>query len=149
MFHTKLLVSDRSVITAPEDLRGARLGVNEYQNTGSVWTRGILEDEFGVKPSAITWYEGRPPGLSHGGETGFTPPSGIAVESVPAGSDLATMLLDGQVDAIMKLGGGTATNPGLTEEDLLRDARVRRRSRMWWRRAAATTTRRGSTPSTK
>src|SRR5690606_27660121 len=38
-------------INKPEDLRGKTIGVPEYQITANVWIRGILEDEYGIKPS--------------------------------------------------------------------------------------------------
>ena len=41
-------------IKTPQDLRGKRIGVPEYQLTALVWIRGMLQEEFGVKPSEST-----------------------------------------------------------------------------------------------
>src|SRR5262249_24391798 len=50
--HTSIYVrTDR--ITKPEDLKGKKVGVPEYQLTANVWARAILEDDHGVKPSDI------------------------------------------------------------------------------------------------
>ena len=34
------------------------VGIPEYQVTAAVWIRGILEDEYGVKPSDLDWRSG-------------------------------------------------------------------------------------------
>src|SRR5215831_20056656 len=49
-FHTRILVRTQAGITAPADLRGKRVGVPEYQQTAAIWGRGVLENEFGVRP---------------------------------------------------------------------------------------------------
>jgi 4,5-dihydroxyphthalate decarboxylase len=36
-----------SGITRPEELRGATVGVAEYQLTANVWIRGILAEHYG------------------------------------------------------------------------------------------------------
>src|SRR5207247_8936232 len=38
-------------IKAPEDLKGKRVGLPEYQLTACVWARIILADQHGVKPA--------------------------------------------------------------------------------------------------
>jgi 4,5-dihydroxyphthalate decarboxylase len=125
-FHTRLIVNSGAGITGPEDLRGKRIGINEYQNTASVWMRGALEDEFGVAPKEVHWFTGRPLSLSHGGATGFTPPAGVRIDQLDPGADLGSLLERGELDAVMKLGGGTEMNPGLTEAELLRRPGIRR-----------------------
>src|SRR5947209_14658333 len=52
--HTSIYVrTDR--IRKPQDLKGRKVGVPEYQLTAIVWARAILEDDFGVKPRDIHW----------------------------------------------------------------------------------------------
>ena len=47
--HTSIYVrTDR--IKKPEDLKGKKVGVPEYQLTANVWARAFLEDDYGVKP---------------------------------------------------------------------------------------------------
>jgi 4,5-dihydroxyphthalate decarboxylase len=55
-FHTGIYVRCDRAIDEPLDLRGKRVGVPEYQQTSAVWSRGILEHEFGVKPQEIEWF---------------------------------------------------------------------------------------------
>ena len=55
--HTSIYVrTDR--VGKPEDLKGKKVGVSEYQLTANVWARALLEDEYGVKPSDIHWVRG-------------------------------------------------------------------------------------------
>ena len=49
-FHTTILVNRKSGIATPADLKGRRVGVPEYQQTAALWTRGVLQHEFGVQP---------------------------------------------------------------------------------------------------
>jgi len=99
-FHTYIFVRADSKIRRPSDLAGKRFGLPEYQMTAAVWTRGVLHHEFGVAPSAIRWHVERSPSLSHGGQTGFTPPKGVSIERVPEGETLFSLLLRGKLDAI-------------------------------------------------
>jgi 4,5-dihydroxyphthalate decarboxylase len=100
-FHTGIIVRDDSSLHAPGDLRGKRVGVLEYQQTSVVWIRGILQHVYGVDPHDLAWFMERRPEQSHGGSTGFTPPDGIRLQYVDAGTSLAAMLTDGAIDAIL------------------------------------------------
>jgi 4,5-dihydroxyphthalate decarboxylase len=82
-FHTSVLVNAAAGIDRPQDLRGKRVGVPEYQQTWAVWSRGVLEDEFGVRPQDIHWFMERGADRSHGAATGFRPPPGVRVDPVP------------------------------------------------------------------
>jgi 4,5-dihydroxyphthalate decarboxylase len=87
-----------SAIKRPEDLIGKRVGVEEYQMTAAVWSRGILEHDFGVSQDQVHWYMERTEELSHGGATGFTPPKGISFQRVPTDKSLASMLVNHELD---------------------------------------------------
>ncbi len=100
-FHTSIYVSKKSGIKKPEDLKGKKFAVPEYQVTAALWMRGALEDEFGVKPKDIKWYVERRQNMSHGGETGFKPPEGVSVERLPEGQTMAYLLSEGKIDALM------------------------------------------------
>lgn len=100
-FHTRVLVRAAAGIEKPEDLRGKRVGVAEYQQTAAVWSRGILKDEFGVDPVEIEWFMERSPERSHGGVTGFTPPPGVRFRHISPETDLGAMLLADELDALL------------------------------------------------
>ena len=81
------------------DLKGKRVGVPEYQQTAALWTRGVFQHEFGVRPEELHWFMERTEERSHGGATGFTPPPGVRFEYIPREKSIATMLLSGELDA--------------------------------------------------
>jgi 4,5-dihydroxyphthalate decarboxylase len=54
--HGAILANTKSGIRTPKDLEGKRVGVNRgYTVTTGVWARGILQAEYGVDLSKITW----------------------------------------------------------------------------------------------
>ncbi len=99
LFHTELAVHLDSGVKEPGDLNGKRIGVVEYQQTAALWMRGILEHDFGVSQYKVDWYMERTEELSHGGATGFTPPSGISFHRIPTDKSLVSMLVDHELDA--------------------------------------------------
>ncbi len=100
-FHTSIIVRRDGAVAAPADLRGKRIGVPEYQQTWAVWSRGILQHEFGVHSRDIEWFMERNPDKSHGGATGFAAPEGVRVNQIPPGSNIGKMLLRGALDGAL------------------------------------------------
>lgn len=99
MFHIELDTRTNAGITHPSQLRGKRIGVPEYQQTAALWLRAVLQHDFGIHASEIHWFMERGEELSHGGATGFEPPSGITLDRIPPDASLASMLLAGELDA--------------------------------------------------
>jgi len=100
-FHTSILVRRAAGIDAPADLKGKRVGVPEYQQTAALWTRGVLQHEFGVHPQDIEFWMERTPDKSHGGATGFRPPPSVTVNQIPADKSIGSMMLMGELDAAL------------------------------------------------
>src|SRR5438105_10170501 len=48
--YTRIMIRHSSGIRAdhPEDLKGKRVGVADYQQTAALWQRGVLQHEFGI-----------------------------------------------------------------------------------------------------
>src|SRR5438132_8166994 len=102
LFHTELSYNTNSGIKEAGDLVGKRIGVGEYQQTAALWQRGILEHDFGVSQYKVHWYMERTEELSHGGATGFTPPTGISFQRIPPDKSMASMLVSNELDAAAK-----------------------------------------------
>lgn len=97
--HMDVQVNADAGVDGPADLKGKRIGVGEYQQTASIWLRGVLEHDFGVSQYDVEWWMELSEELSQGGSTGFTPPKGIKLQRVPSEKSLATMLANGEIDA--------------------------------------------------
>jgi 4,5-dihydroxyphthalate decarboxylase len=91
--------SDR--VKSPADLKGKRVGVPEYQQTAALWTRGILQHEWGVAPKDMEFWMERTPDHSHAGATGFKPPLGVTIRQIPHEKNIGSMLVSGELDATL------------------------------------------------
>src|SRR6266536_2595062 len=100
-FHTGIWVRADRGIEKPEDLKGKKVGVPEYQQTAALWARGVLQHEFGVNPQDIEWWMERTEDRSHGGATGFKPPEGIRLNRIPPEKSIGSMMLSGELDATL------------------------------------------------
>src|SRR5262245_60806656 len=100
-FHTGVLVRRDAGIETPVDLKGKRVGVPEYQQTAALWTRGVLQHEFGVEPKQMEFWMERNPEHSHGGATDFKAPPGVTIHQIPLGKDIGSMMLSGELQATL------------------------------------------------
>jgi len=99
--HSCIFVSSKSGIRRPEDLKGKRVGVPEYQMTAPVWIRGIVADEYGVK---VTDYEHLSGGEEEPGRIDklkIDLPPAIRVRPIGATQTLAQMIAEGELDAMV------------------------------------------------
>ena len=98
--HTSIYVrTDR--IKKPEDLKGKRIGLPEYQLTANVWARSILEDDYGVKPADVYWVRGGIEEAARPEKIAIKLPPEIKLEDAPAGKSISTLLRDGAIDGFM------------------------------------------------
>lgn len=98
--HSTIYLRADSDIRDASDLSGRRVGVPEYQMTASVWTRGLLKDEYGIDAGDITWVTG---GMEQPGRAERQPlslPDHISTERVVE-TTLVDGLIDGSIDALM------------------------------------------------
>ena len=97
-FHTEILVRKESEIKTPADLNGRRVGVPEYQQTAALWTRGILQHEFGVPQQDMQHWMERVPTHSHAASVGFKAPPGVTINPIPPEKNIGSMMLAGELD---------------------------------------------------
>jgi 4,5-dihydroxyphthalate decarboxylase len=98
--HGYFFINTEKGIKSPKDLIGKRGGVPEYSMTAAVYMRGLLQHEYGVKPTDIEWVQGRADRLKH------ALPPGVRLTQAPAGTELGDLLERGELDFLM-----TANNP--------------------------------------
>ncbi len=98
--HGYFFINTAKGIRTPADLAGKRGGVPEYSMTAAVYMRGLLQHEYGVKPGAVEWVQGRADRL------GRALPEDVRVTQAPAGTELGDLLERGEIDFLM-----TANNP--------------------------------------
>jgi 4,5-dihydroxyphthalate decarboxylase len=70
-----------SPVRHPSELAGKKVTVHRYNATTPVWLKGILQNEFGVKPSDIEWHVAEPDIAE---ESLHRPPSEIHIRFIPA-----------------------------------------------------------------
>lgn len=98
--HTSIYVR-KDKIRRPEDLKGKRIGVPEYQLTANVWARAILEDDYGVKPSDVTWVRG---GIDQPGrpeKIRISLPPDVKMVDAPPDTTISDMLDRGEIEGFM------------------------------------------------
>jgi len=98
--HTAIYVrTDR--IKKPEDLKGKRVGLPEYQLTANVWARAILQDDHGVRPSDIQWVRGGIEDADRPEKIAIKLPADVKLEDAPAGKSISRLLADGAIDGFI------------------------------------------------
>ena len=105
-FQHQCLITRKSdtPITAGE-LAGRRIGVRAYTQTTGVWIRGILENDYGVPASSVTWVTQEGAHLAE-----YVNPAWVTQQDDPR--SLPQMLHDGDIDAAI-LGNDLPDDPGL------------------------------------
>jgi 4,5-dihydroxyphthalate decarboxylase len=97
--HSAIWVRDGAGIREPRDLVGKRIGVPKYHMTAAVWVRGILEDEYGVAPADLQWFEGGEGTAVK--EVDVTLPAAIRHQWVAGDRTLGDLLARGELDAFV------------------------------------------------
>ncbi len=96
-----IFVSAKSGIRKPQDLKGRRIGVPEYQMTAPVWIRGILSDDYGVKVTDCEHFSGGEEQAGRDEKLKINVPSHIRLKAIPGDKTLSRMLADGELDALV------------------------------------------------
>lgn len=94
--HSYLFVGERSTVRRPEQLAGGRIGLRTWTNTAGIWTRGILQDEYGVDLRNIRWVL---QDEDTAGERGL--PADFDIERVRPGESVVDLTARGELDALI------------------------------------------------
>jgi 4,5-dihydroxyphthalate decarboxylase len=119
-FHANILVRRTAGIERPEDLKGRRVGVTEYQQTAALWTRGYLQHEYDVHPRDIEFWMERNDDRSQGAAVGFIPPKDVKLNYIPNDTNMGQMLLDGKLHGALRYLAGTDNLVDRSSVDLYR-----------------------------
>ncbi|MBZ9653741.1 ABC transporter substrate-binding protein [Phyllobacterium lublinensis] len=101
--HHGLVVRPDSGISTPKDLEGKKVGVRAYTVTTGVWTRGILQNEYGVDPYKVNWMVDDEEHVQE-----LKLPDNV--QHVPEDKSLASMMANGEIQA------GFLANAGIGRE---------------------------------
>src|SRR5713101_6162202 len=91
--HGAIVYNTKAGVRTPKDLEGRKVGVNRgYTVTTGLWARAILQHEYGVDLSRVTWVLS---GDEHVAE--YRPP--VNVIPIEPGKTLEAMLIAGEIAA--------------------------------------------------
>lgn len=99
--HQAIYIRADAGITAPEDLKGRRIGVPEFQLTANVWARGLLSDEYGVGVTDVEWLIGDIDEVKREEKVPADLPDHIPHRTLGPDETLWGLMQTGQVDAII------------------------------------------------
>jgi 4,5-dihydroxyphthalate decarboxylase len=88
---------------SPKDIEGRKVGVRTYAQTTGLWVRGILQHEYGVDLSKVTWLTIDEAHLAEHRD----PPN---CQRIPPGKKLDQMMLSGEIAAAI-LGNDMPSDP--------------------------------------
>jgi 4,5-dihydroxyphthalate decarboxylase len=98
--HSGIYIRKGAGIDKPQDLRGKRIGVPEYQITAVVWMRGLMQHEYGVAPAEIHWRSGGQEQPGRHERTPLKPIPGLDLQPIGDDRMLVGMLKTGELDAL-------------------------------------------------
>ncbi|HEX6437026.1 MAG TPA: hypothetical protein VF182_07835 [Candidatus Binatia bacterium] len=108
--HPYIFCSPSSAIERPEDLKGKKIGMDQYRLTVGLWARGILQEDYGVSPEECEWFTSEREGA------GYQPSPNVKITVTHQPAE--AMLLKGEIDALIP--------PNIVPSFRAKDARIRR-----------------------
>jgi 4,5-dihydroxyphthalate decarboxylase len=98
--HSSLYVRSDGPIKTINDLKGRKVGIPEWAQTAAVYSRGFLQDQYGIDLASIHWVQA---GVNQPGrieKVDLKLPKGVEITRVGYKS-LNEMLLSGDIDAML------------------------------------------------
>lgn len=92
--HSYIWINTKSGISQPRDLRGKRVGIADYSMTALLFVRGLLQEEYGVKPEDIHWFRRRKEHVA------IAIPPNVRISDIGKDTTLDQMLEAGELDAV-------------------------------------------------
>jgi len=107
-----------SPLRDPAELAGRKITVHRYNATTPVWLKGILQNEYGVKPETVEWLVAEPDIAE---ESLHPPPPEIRVRFIPppcTRKHAIELLERGKIDAALEPYPALASNPSYAKSFL-------------------------------
>ena len=98
--HDCIYVRPDAGISEPADLRGKRVGLPQYSSTAGVFIKGLVQHEYGVGPTEISWFMGGQDTTAPAPLVTLNLPADIHLEFIPEDKTLEGMLAAGELDAL-------------------------------------------------
>jgi 4,5-dihydroxyphthalate decarboxylase len=92
--HGFMFINTQKGISKPADLRGKKIGVKTMMTTAILWTRGILQSEYGVPLNSVEWVQ------EMDDDVDVSLPADIKVQKLGAKKSVETMLAEGEIDGL-------------------------------------------------
>ncbi|MBB42934.1 MAG: 4,5-dihydroxyphthalate decarboxylase [Rhodospirillaceae bacterium] len=93
--HGFIFINTHKGIKKPEDLKGRKVGVKQYQSSAQLWMRGLLEHQYRVPHRSIEWFSELDESIE------FEKPDDLHLERLPNNKSVEKMLVSGELDAVM------------------------------------------------
>ena len=93
--HSMVYANADSGVEEAADFNGRRVAIREWGMTAVVWIVGILEEEYGLDPSAVEWVAALEPRVP------VPMPPGARVRYMKRGRTISDMLESGEVDGAL------------------------------------------------
>jgi 4,5-dihydroxyphthalate decarboxylase len=110
-FHTKLLRRSGFGVSAPPDLKGIKIGVEEYGMSLAIWIRAILQHEFLVPLNSVEWFVKSVTNRNLAKLASVKPPPDIRIQLVPPDANMMAMLSEGKIDVAFPYARTFRTSP--------------------------------------
>ncbi|MBB3042601.1 ABC transporter substrate-binding protein [Nocardioides soli] len=94
--HSFVFVPEGSPIAAPSELNGKRIGLRTWTNSAGVWTRGILQDHYGLDLGSVEWV------IQDADTAGMENlPAAYRIHQVAPGTSIVDLACRGEIDALI------------------------------------------------
>ena len=98
--HSSIYIRKDGAVKQPSDLKGKRIGIPEWAQTAAVYSRGLLQHQYGVDLTSIEWVQAGVDQPGRQEKVKLKLPPGIRYTPRPDKS-LGGMLISGEIDAAL------------------------------------------------
>ncbi len=109
--HSAVYVAASSPMRKLEQLAGLRVGLPKWSQTACIYVRGLIAEHHGVPLESISWVEGPVDDARRNEHVELRLPGQIRITS-SKGRSLSSMLLEGELDAIVAAGAPKGLRSG-------------------------------------